>query len=204
MARPRREDVIARAQAEAIADEIATGNDNLNFDTAEILKSFEGSTEFASRTAQTGGDMITIYRLVDGMPSDIPEFMLRNHLRRRWTPEHVQESHLDPKIIGSAVWTTEKDRAPKWSREGRFPCPFSSASTVRDELEAAGVGSAFCNKPGFTTQLAATSHARTRHRQEFAAWQEYREELRNKEYEERFAKNESRMIDLIERLGAQN
>jgi len=113
----------------------------------------------------------TLYRMDSGQSFQCPEFALELTLNKR------------DKITGDLIFTAKKSLAPEY-KLGTISCFMGVDSPLKDELAEIGLV-ATCPKGNISNVFSARRHGMSRHRQEWAAWQEHLDTKKEAKAEER-------------------
>ncbi len=100
-----------------------------------------------------------IYSMVDGEPISIPWYMLA---------DTIQKTLPD----GTYMFTTHEDEAPTY-RVGEIPCFLSPKAPEHAIVAELGLGSKVCPAEHLASAHSKRIHALRRHKDEWAAFQEY-------------------------------
>lgn len=132
---------------------------------AELRKSMgrEGAMIDISDNTET----TTLWSMVDGMRITIPDFMVAATLRKRLPGS------------GQRAFTSDRNRAPKW-KEGSVKCWLHRDHEKRSEWDEAGVAGIYCPAEHLASPYSARIHMQHRHKNEWAAIEEYQKELERK------------------------
>ncbi len=132
---------------------------------AELRKSMgrEGQMVDISDNNET----TVLYSMVDGMRIVIPDFMVPATLRKR-LPN------------GQRAFTSRRESAPRW-KEGAVLCWLHHDHPKRDEWDEAGVAGIFCPAAHLASPYSARIHMQHRHKNEWAAIQEYQSDLEKRD-----------------------
>ena len=105
---------------------------------------------------------VTVYNMTNGEPVQIPAYMLANVL---------------DKVLpdGEPMFTARVERAPEY-KLGTTLCFLAEGSAERIMLDEIGLGGIVCPKRTLSNKHSKRMHALHRHQQEWAAYQEYVEE----------------------------
>lgn len=125
-----------------------------------------------------GREPVTVYSTKDGCPTPIPAYMVRSGVMNLTNED------------GTFRFVAEAKDAPTY-KLGTIKCFLHKDSPERTILELVGLGAATCPKATLASLHAKRLHGLARHKQEFAAWQEFVE--REKE-----AKREKRLDEQLE------
>lgn len=105
---------------------------------------------------------VLIYSMRDGEPLPIPKYMLDRTIRKR----------MDD---GSLMFTTRKDEAPEY-KLGKIKCFLHPESADRVILEEIGLSGVSCPAAGLATLHAKRMHGLHRHKEEWDAYQEFKDD----------------------------
>ena len=105
---------------------------------------------------------VTVYNMTNGEPVPIPEYMLTSVLGKMFPN-------------GEPMFTARQERAPEY-RMGTTLCFLAEGSAERATLDEIGLSGAICPKRTLSNRHSKRMHALNRHPQEWAAYQEYVEE----------------------------
>ena len=131
---------------------------------------------------------LTLYSMTDGEPIEIPAYMLNNVLAK------VQEN-------GEPRFTARKDRAPQY-QQGKVKCFLHTESPERFLLDEIGLGNITCPAGKLANQHSRRMHALHRHKEEWAALQEYVAEQKEKDALERQEKQLDATLSLARQAAA--
>lgn len=118
-----------------------------------------------------GREPVTVYSTKDGCPTPIPAYMLG---------AAMQLTNED----GTFRFVAQAKNAPKY-KLGTIKCFLHKDSPERPILELVGLGSATCPKATLASLHSKRQHGLHRHKQEWAAWQEYVEGKKEEKREAR-------------------
>lgn len=128
-------------------------------------------SEIVFRDTSPVRKMATLYSVADGEMIRVPRKLLDRMLEKR-LPD------------GRDMFTARKSEAPAYKR-GTVKCFLHRESVDRPILEEIGLGAMECPAASLASQFSKRIHAQRRHKQEWAAYQEYIEENRRVESEDR-------------------
>ncbi|HLE80169.1 MAG TPA: C2H2-type zinc finger protein [Dehalococcoidia bacterium] len=103
--------------------------------------------------------VVTLYSMLNGEPISIPEYMVNRVLQNRLTD-------------GRYAFTSDARLAPE-HRKGQIRCFLHPESPERSILGEIGLGGTHCPAAHLANQHAKRIHAQHRHKQEWAAYNEY-------------------------------
>jgi hypothetical protein len=124
-----------------------------------------------------GREPVTVYSTKDGCPTPIPAYMLG---------AAMQLTNED----GTFRFVADPKKAPEY-KLGTIKCFLHKDSPERPILELVGLGSVTCPKATLASLHSKRQHGLHRHKQEWAAWQEFVES-------EKEAKREKRLDQQLE------
>jgi len=117
---------------------------------------------------------IRVYSTKDGSPIDVPAYMIGAAM------ELKNED-------GTFRFVADAKNAPEY-KPGTIKCFLHKDSPERPILEMVGLGGAFCPADHLASDYSKRIHGLHRHKQEFAAWQEYVEREKEEKREDRLNK----------------
>lgn len=138
----------------------------------------EDMPEILFQEISPGREPVTVYLMADGSPTQVPAYMI-----------NAVMTLTDPESGGYRFVSDPKD-APEY-KPGSIKCFLHKDSPDRPVLELVGLGATTCPAEHLASEHSKRLHGLHRHKQEFAAWQEY---LENKKEEVR----DKRQADLAE------
>ncbi len=118
-----------------------------------------------------GRQPVTIYSVENGEPVSVPAYMLNA----------VMEKQLDD---GRFRFVGKKEDAPEY-KLGTVKCFLHPESPERKILTEIGMSTISCPAAHLANQHSKRIHAQHRHKQEWAAYHEYKGEQETKKYNER-------------------
>lgn len=130
---------------------------------------------------------VTIYSMVDGEPVEITASLLERTLEKR-LPN------------GQFMFTARKEEAPEY-KLGNIPCFLHPDSPERPILREIGLGAAICYKKTLANGHSKRIHSRHRHSQEWSAFQDYLNERKEREQEERQSKQLEATLEIARGAG---
>ena len=113
-----------------------------------------------------GRNKVTLYSMQTGEPVEFPQYMVRGVLEKRL-------------VNGKYAFTSQQDKAPTF-RPGQVKCFLHSESPERPIVEELGLGAIDCPAASLRSAQSKRIHALHRHRQEWAAYQEYMTEQKQR------------------------
>lgn len=123
-----------------------------------------------------GREPVTVYSTKDGCPTKIPAYMLGA----------AMDLHNED---GTFRFVADAKDAPEY-KMGQIKCFLHKDSPERPILELVGLGNSTCPAEHLASEHAKRMHGLHRHKQEFAAWQEY---VENKKEETRDARQSKQL-----------
>ena len=135
-----------------------------------------------------GREPVTIYRAKTGEPVEVPAYMVRA----------VMEKEED----GRPMFVARKEDAPEY-KLGTIKCFLHADSPERPILEEIGLSGVTCPAAHLASQHARRQHGLHRHKQEWAAYQEFMEDEKEGKREARLDKQLQATLDVAERAGGQ-
>ena len=117
-----------------------------------------------------GREPVTIYRAKTGEPTEVPAYMVRA----------VMEKQED----GRPMFVARKGDAPEY-KLGTIKCFLHADSPERPILEEIGLAGVTCPAAHLASQHARRQHGLHRHKQEWAAYQEFMEDKKEEKRETR-------------------
>ena len=120
-----------------------------------------------------GREPVTVYRAKTGEPVEVPAYMVRA----------VMEKDED----GRPMFVARKEDAPEY-KLGTIKCFLHADSPERPILEEIGLSGVTCAAAHLASQHAKRQHGLHRHKQEWAALQEYIEDEKEEKREARLDK----------------
>ena len=120
-----------------------------------------------------GREPVTIYRAKTGEPVEVPAYMVRA----------VMEKQED----SQPMFVARKEDAPEY-KLGTIKCFLHADSPERPILKEIGLAGVTCPAAHLASQHARRQHGLHRHKQEWAAYQEYVEDEKEEKREERLDK----------------
>lgn len=117
-----------------------------------------------------GREPVTVYRAKTGEPVEVPAYMVRA----------VMEKEED----GQPMFVARKGDAPEY-KLGTIKCFLSADSPERPILEEIGLAGVTCPATHLASQHAKRQHGLHRHKQEWTALQEYLNDKKEREQQER-------------------
>ncbi len=130
-----------------------------------------------------GREPVTIYAVEDGRPVAVPAYMLPN----------VMTKTLED---GRFMYVADPKDAPEY-KIGDIVCFLHVDSPMRAIVEEIGLGAVKCRKHTLPSQHAWRMHGQNRHKQEWAAYQEYLEDQKEEKREKRADENLSATLALV-------
>ena len=118
-----------------------------------------------------GREPVTVYSAEDGRPVAVPFYMLGE----------VMKKTLDD---GRYMFVADAKSAPEY-KLGDVPCFLHPDSPMREIVEAVGLGGVTCHKSTLASEHSMRIHAQHRHKQEFAAYSEYKEDRKEEKRDKR-------------------
>lgn len=106
---------------------------------------------------------VTVYSVLTGEPITFPEYMVGPQMQKRLTD-------------GRFAFVSSQDQAPAYKR-GKYKCFLHKDSPERPMLTEIGLDGMFCEAAHLGSTHAKRIHAMHRHKQEWAAYQEYQADL---------------------------
>ena len=135
-----------------------------------------------------GREPVTIYRAKTGEPVEVPTYMVRA----------VMEKQED----GKPMFVARKGDAPEY-KLGTIKCFLHADSPERPILEEIGLSGVTCPAAHLASQHARRQHGLHRHKQEWAAYQEFMEDKKEEKREGRLDKQLEATLAVAERAGGQ-
>jgi hypothetical protein len=136
-----------------------------------------------------GRQPVTIYSVENGEPVSVPAYMLNA----------VMEKRLDD---GRFRFVGKKEDAPEYM-PGTVKCFLHPESPERKILTEIGMDTITCPAANLANQHSKRIHAQHRHKQEWAAYHEYKGEQEKKRYEERQDKQLEATLSIARTAGGQ-
>ncbi len=118
-----------------------------------------------------GREPVTIYAVEDGRPVAVPAYML----------PQVMTKTLDD---GRFMFVSDPKDAPEY-KMGSIVCFLHVDAPERAIIEKIGLGAVKCRKHTLPSEHAWRMHGQHRHKQEWAAYQEYKEDRKEEKREQR-------------------
>ena len=135
-----------------------------------------------------GREPVTIYRAKTGEPVEVPTYMVRA----------VMEKQED----GRPMFVARKGDAPEY-KLGTIKCFLHADSPERPILEEIGLSGVTCPAAHLASQHARRQHGLHRHKQEWAAYQEFMEDKKEEKREKRLDEQLEATLDVAKRAGGQ-
>ena len=145
--------------------------------------------EIVFQEISPGREPVTIYSVVDGEPIPVPAYMV----------EAVMGKTLDD---GRFMFVAQKKNAPEYTL-GSVKCFLHAESPERAILAEIGLAAASCPAAHLASPHSKRMHAQHRHKQEWAAFQEYVTAQKTAEYEARQQAQLDATLDIARAAGGQ-
>jgi len=153
------DDIVIEANAE-LAQEGAA----IDWNDAPVTGSGEGFTQRATSTAE---DRVAIYSTHTWEESIVPVYMLKTHMKQKWT----LDNDVPSEYVGKPAWSLKQEGQPS---RGTFKCVFHASSEARQDVLNAGLEGLTCNKSNIPTEFDVQRHASMKHPERYKALESFR------------------------------
>ena len=149
------------------ADMLRRGRDLADMDSA--LRAEKDGLIFMETSPRE--DPIILYSMADGEPIPMSRNIAEVAIKKRYKG-------------GGYLFTDKQEEAPEY-KLGNVKCFLHPDSPERAVLEEVGMASKVCHSEHLASLYSKRIHAQRRHKDEWAAFSEYRAEMENREWKDR-------------------